>query len=89
MTAAPDDGCAQPIPRREILRDAATGRGRQTPPPFNTEDLRGQDCLFAIASDGLLGTGTEHFDGFSVWCDRRQMAKGVFEGAQLLWHSNG
>lgn len=63
--------------------------GRQTPPPFNTEDLRGQDCLFAIASDGLLGTGTEHFDGFSVWCDRRQMAKGVFEGAQLLWHSNG
>ncbi|MGP6085655.1 DUF1963 domain-containing protein [Antarctobacter jejuensis] len=63
--------------------------GLETPPPHNSEDLRGQDCLFALSEDMLLAMETEHFYGFSVWCPRDQMAAGHYGGGHLIRHSNG
>lgn len=63
--------------------------GLEAPPPYNTEDLRGQDCLLTVTDDAILQLHTEHDTGVSVWCPRDQMAAGRYDGGQILWHSQG
>ncbi|MBR1229324.1 DUF1963 domain-containing protein [Bradyrhizobium sp. AUGA SZCCT0176] len=52
----------------------------------NWEDLRGQDCVISIAADALLQTKSEHEYGLSIWCPRDRIAKGLFDGGQLIRH---
>lgn len=84
-----------PTAYRDFLKQTITGWrghrlfGLETPPPENNEDLRGQDCLFALSEDPIAGVQMEHFYGRSVWCPRGDMAKGRYDSGQLVNHSNG
>jgi len=63
--------------------------GAERAPPYNYEDLRGQDCVIRIAADRLLGTTSEHEHAVSIWCPRKNIAKGIYKSGQLLRHGNG
>lgn len=52
----------------------------------NGEDLRNQNPLISIASDALLGTGSEHDYGFSVWLKDNDIARGRHTGGQFIRH---
>ncbi|CAN0600994.1 unnamed protein product [Ectocarpus sp. 12 AP-2014] len=62
--------------------------GLAIPAMTDCPDLRGVDCLLTLDSDRLLGTETEHESGFSIWCDRAEMAQGRFKSGRVIWHTN-
>ena len=62
--------------------------GLAIPAMTDLPDLRGVDCLLTFDSDPLLGNQTEHESGFSIWCDREEMAQGRFETGRVIWHTN-
>lgn len=89
-----DDVDAQ-IPRalKGMLSEAISGYrfhrlwGKADPPSTQSHDLHGLECLFMLSGDPLLGLQTEHEDGFSIWCPRKDLAAGEFETGKIVWHT--
>lgn len=62
--------------------------GRTLPPTSEPIELRGMDSLVMLPANKLLGTQTDHEDGFSIWCPSADMAEGNFLSGKLVWHTN-
>ena len=62
--------------------------GLAIPEMTDYPDLRGLNCVMSLDADALLGTETEHENGFSIWADRDEMAEGRLEAGRVIWHTN-